>query len=131
MAAPIVSAKNNPLFQTPGSLPNMSETLVDWFQPLTFFRVTKEVIDYRVVETLTEVTARGVRQPMTAQQLQIKPEGQRAWLWETIHAWPDTPLEVDEIISFNGVKYRVMQRLDWREYGYLEFHIVQQSSETA
>lgn len=124
MAAPIVSAKNLPLLQTPGSLPNMSGTLTDWFQPLVFSRVTKEIIDYRVVETLTEVQAMGVRQPLSAQELQVKPESQRAWKWEQIHAWPDTPLQVDEIIAFNGIKYRVMEKWDWTEYGYLQFHIL-------
>ena len=103
----------------------MGEVLPSWFQPLTFDLVTKTVVDYEVQEVRQTIQTQGVRQPMSAKQLEIKPEGQRAWQWETIHCLPDVKLKVDDIVIFDGVRYRVMQKWDWSEYGYLEYHIHQ------
>lgn len=106
-------------------LPQVGEVLPSWFQTLTFDLVTKSLVDYEVQEVLTTIKTKGVRQPMSAQQLAIKPEGQRGWRWETIHCLPDVKLNLDDIIIFDNIKYRVMQRWNWAEYGYLEYHICQ------
>lgn len=119
----ITNAKDKPL--TYSGLPQVGDVLPSWFQPLTFDVVTKTIVNYEVEETTLTITTQGVRQPMSAQQLSIKPEGQRAWKWETIHCLPDVKLRVDDIVIFNGTKYRVAERWDWSEYGYLEYHIHQ------
>lgn len=119
----IINAKDKPLTYT--GLPQVGDVLPYWFQPLTFDLVTKSIFNYEVEEIIVTITTQGVRQPMTAQQLSIKPEGQRAWKWETIHCLPDVKLRIDDIIIFNGVRYRVMQRWDWSEYGYLQYEICQ------
>lgn len=119
----IVNAKDKSLSYS--GLPQVGEVLPSWFQTMTFDVVTKAVVNYEVQEVLSSITTQGVRQPMSAQQLAIKPEGQRAWKWETLHCLPDVKLRVDDVVIFNGVKYRVMQRWNWSEYGYLEYHICQ------
>ena len=119
----IINAKDKPLIYS--GLPQVGEVLPSWFQTMTFDVVTKTIVNYEVKETLTTITTQGVRQPMSAQQLSIKPEGQRAWRWETLHCLPDVKLQVDDIVIFDGIKYRVMQRWNWAEYGYLEYHICQ------
>lgn len=121
----IKNAADIPLDKSFSTLPNVSEVLPDWFQTLTFELVTKGLVDYEVVETLVTITTQGVRQPMSSQKLELKPEGQRAWKWETIHCLPDVKLKVDDIIVFDNVKYRVMNRWNWAEYGYLEYEICQ------
>lgn len=107
------------------SLPQVSEALDGWFQTLTFQLVTKSLVDYEIKEVLQPIITKGVRQPFTAQQLAIKPEGQRGWLWETLHCLPNVQLKIDDIVIFNGVRYRVMQKWNWQEYGYCEYHICQ------
>lgn len=119
----IFNAKDRPL--TYSGLPQVGEVLPSWFQTLTFDVVTKAIVNYDVEETIFTITTQGVRQPMSAQQLSIKPEGQRAWKWETLHCLPDVKLKVDDIVIFDGVKYRVMERWNWAEYGYMEYHICQ------
>lgn len=121
----IFNAKDRPLNCNPGTLPNLSGALLNWFQRMTFTKVTKTVVDFQVVEQEDEYTALGVRLPMQPQQVVIKPEGQRSWRWEVVFATPDLILNPDEIIRFGSVKYRVMGKLDWKEYGYLEYHISQ------
>lgn len=119
----IVNAKDKGLNFV--GLPQVDEVLPDWFQPLTFDIITKSLINYELQEVIVSVKTQGVRQPMTAQQLSIKPEGQRAWKWETIHCLPNVPLKIDDIVVFGNQKYRVMQKWDWSEYGYQEVHICQ------
>ena len=126
----ITNGKDTPLASSFSTLPNVSEVLPDWFQDLTFDLVVKSVVDYEVVETLTTIHTQGVRQPMSAQSIAIKPEGQRAWRWETIHCLPDVKLKIDDIIIFDGIKYRVAQRWNWAEYGYLEYEICQAYQES-
>lgn len=125
MAIPIFNASSVLLNQNPGTLPNVSRALLNWFQPLNFVTIVKTVVNFAVVETLTTVNFLGVRQPFTPQMLLMKPEGERQWKWETIHALPGLILSPDDIITFLGVNYRVMQKLDWKEYGFVEYHIVQ------
>lgn len=122
----IKNGKDVPLGSSFSTLPDVSDVLPDWFQNLTFQLVTKGLVDYEVVEILTTINTQGVRQPMSAQRISIKPEGQRAWKWETIHCLPDVKLNVDDIIIFDGVKYRVMNKWNWAEYGYLEYEICQE-----
>jgi hypothetical protein len=125
----IRNASSIPLSANPGTLPDVSGALADWFQPLTFTQIVKTVVNYQAVETETSTTFMGVRQPFSAQQLLMRPEGQRKWKWETIHAYPDLTLDVDDIITFSGVKYRVMQKSNWAEYGYVEYAIVEDYTE--
>ncbi len=121
----IQNASSIPLNANPGSLPNVSDALMSWFQQMTFTLITKSVINHELVEIGTDYSTMGVRQPFTPQQLAMKPEGQRQWLWETMHTLPGITLKVDDVIVFSGVRYRVMQKLDWKEYGFTELHIVQ------
>ena len=107
------------------NLPDVSDALLDWFQNMTFDLISKAITDYGLTETATTISTKGVRQPFSAQQLSIKPEGQRAWKWETLHCLPDVKLNPDDIVVFNGIRYRVMDKLDYSEYGYLEYHIIQ------
>lgn len=121
----IINGKDTPITNSFNTLPNVSEALPGWFQDMTFDLVTKSLVNYEVVEVLTTISTKGVRQPMSAQSISIKPEGQRAWKWETLHCLPNVKLNVDDIVIFDNVKYRVMHRWNWSEYGYLEYEICQ------
>ena len=119
----IINAKDKGLNFS--GLPQVGHVLPGWFQPLKFEIITKSLVNYEVEEVVIEVNTQGVRQPMTAQKLAIKPEGQRAWKWGTLHCLPDVPLKVDDKVVFGSKTYRVMNKWDWSEYGYLEYEICQ------
>lgn len=121
----LVNAKDTLLTDNPGTLPNMQQTLLNWFQVVTFTLISKSIVDHLLVESETPSSFLGVRQPMKPQMVAMKPEGQRSWKWETIHAHPDLVLKTDDVMVFFGIRYRVMEKLDWKEYGYVEYHIVQ------
>lgn len=122
---PIQNAADQLLSANPGTLPNVASALADWFQKTTFISLQKTVVNHENVETETARTYFGVRQPLKGQDLMMKPSEQRAWRWEMIHAYPDLILKPDEIIKFGNVRYRVMSKKDWKEYGYVEYHIVE------
>jgi hypothetical protein len=105
--------------------PQMQGALANWQRPMTFITTIKELVDFEVVETKTEINFKGVWQPYNSQQLNLKPEGQRAWKWFTCHAETRVQLDPDEIISYNGKDYRVMEKRDYNEYGYIEYHLIE------
>lgn len=121
----IKDASSIPLTANSGTLPNVSGALLNWFQILTFTTIVKTVVNFQLVETTTTQDYQAVIQPFTAQQLMIKPEGQRLWKWFTLHSFTDLILVPDDIATIQGVAYRVMGKWDWKEYGYIEYHLVE------
>lgn len=119
----IGQGKNIPLNKATGSVPDVGSALLDWFQPLVFGIVTKVTEGFQVVETVENISFMGVIQPLTARQLLLKPEGQRAWTWYWVHAQPSLELEVDAVIAYEGTQYRVMAKKDYDIYGYVEYEL--------
>lgn len=121
----IPNGKNVPINVRTGTVPDVSGALKDWFQLMTFEPVGKIVQGFQVVETGTPIKFWGVIQPLTERQLVLKPEGQRAWTWFLLHADPVLTLQVDDVVLYLGKQTRVMSRKDYANYGYVEYHIVQ------
>lgn len=121
----IFNAGMRPLFDRAGSVPDVSGALQEYFQPLVFTPVTEGVVGFQVQELGNPINFRGVIQPFTERQLELKPEGQRAWSWYTCHADPSLTLDVDDVVVWNGQQTRVMGRKNFRLYGYVEYHLVQ------
>lgn len=121
----IPAAKDKPFNQINFSgVPNMSGTLSGWFQPLTINVITKVIENFEVHETTTDVTFRGVWQPFSPKQLEMKPEGQRSWSWYMVHTQTDLKLKNDDVIKYRGHQYRVMANNNYNEYGFYEYHII-------
>jgi hypothetical protein len=91
---------------------------------MTFKKITKALLNFSIIEVATAFDTLGVRQPMKPQDLAMKPEGQRQWQWETMHTIPNVILVPDDVIEFSSIRYRVMSKTDWKEYGYIEYTIV-------
>lgn len=120
----ILNASTIPLNDNPGTLPNVVAAMASWFVGIVFGVITKTNVDYEIQETIETISFRGVWQPFKPEQLAIKPEGQRSWRWFMVHAEIGLILETDECIIYKGVRYRVMDRLDYQEYGYVQYDIV-------
>jgi hypothetical protein len=122
---PLQNASDTLLTDNTGNLPNLGDAVRGWLQPMTFGRVTKATVDHELQETVVQVQTQGFRAPLKPRDLMMKPEKQRAWRWEQLICLPDVVLEPDETVIFRGVPYRVMGINDYREYGYLEYHVTQ------
>lgn len=120
----ISNGANRPLNANSGTLPDVSGAMLDYFQPMTFGVVSKSIVNFQVVEEMVEVTFQGVWQPFTERQLQMKPEGQRDLSWYWLHAEPGLILVPDQVVIYLGKQYRVMTSKDYRLYGYVEYHLV-------
>lgn len=122
---PIINAASKTLLQQPqGSVPNMSDTLSNWLQAMTFGIVTKSQSNFEVTEQMTEVSFQGVWQPYSFQQLKILAEGERRWKWFTVHTKTNLELQVDDVVIYQGTQYRVMMDGSYPEYGFYEYHLV-------
>lgn len=121
----IKNASSIPLNQNSGTLPDVSGALLNWFQKMVFTRVTKKQVNYATVEEAENINFEGVWQVMSAQSLSMKPTGQRDWKWFTVHAQPSLILIPDEVITYQGTQYRVKDKIDYKEYGYVEYGLVQ------
>lgn len=121
----IAQGKDTPLNANSGTVPDMSDALLDWFQPITFGVVTTVVDNFQSVQTQVQTSFQGVWQPFTDRQLLLKPEGQRAWSWFQIHADPSLTLNVDSVIIYLGKQYRVMTHKDYSLYKYVEYHVIE------
>lgn len=124
---PIRNGSSIPLNQTPqGTVPNMAGALSGWMQNMVFTLIAQVVNGvFTVTETPTNIAFQGVWQPFTAQQLMIKPEGERGWKWFTVHTLVSLPAKLDDVITYRGTQYRIKEKLDYSEYGYFEYHLVE------
>jgi hypothetical protein len=113
-----------PLNQISG-MPNVSGALSGWLSTFTF-RVRKDVVtDGLVTHQETDYTMQGMMQPLNNAAIMLKPEGQRSWNWFTFHTVSSSPsLDVNDVIIYNGVAYKIMGQYDWHLNGYMEYHIV-------
>ncbi len=107
------------------SLPKVESALFGWMQIMTFNLICKKNIDGYTQEVKSIIKTRAVRQPMTPQQLSLKPAGQRSWKWETLHALPDLQLQLDDQVTYLDKTFRVMEKSEYPEYGYIEYHLGQ------
>lgn len=126
----IANASNIPLDARSGTIPNMRDALKNWFQYLTFSKVTKSVEAFQAVETREDISFWGLIQVYTDKQLLLKPEGQRSWSWFKVFAQAEPAgaviqLDVDDIIFYRGVQTRVMALKEWALHSYIEYDWVQ------
>lgn len=106
-------------------LPNLSNAVRAWLQPLSIDRITKSIVNYQAVETKTTITFTGVVAPLSQTELEIKPEGQRNWRWLEVHTTVDLSLALDDIVVFKSRKYRVMGLSDFVDYGYYRYELAE------
>lgn len=103
------------------NLPNMSQTIIGWFQPITFVKLSRSVVDYEQVLTETRINTQGVVQPYKPEPLEIQQYGTQSWIWQDMHCLPNVTLKTDEIIVYQNIRYKVLYKKDYTEYGYVEY----------
>lgn len=120
---PLKNAKDLGLFSN--NLPQVDEVIMDWFLPVSFGKVTKQLLNFKVQEVVETIETQGVVQPLSPRELEMKPEGQRAFTWLMVHCLPNVQLKTDDILIYNSTRFRVMASNDYSAYGYLEYHLMQ------
>jgi hypothetical protein len=103
----------------------MTEAMSNWYQPITFVLITKETINFQVVETRAEIMFNGVVESITPTALMIKPEGQRNWNYINVWVSGSIDLKNDDQFLYQSKVYRVTMENDWSPYGYQQFECVE------
>lgn len=130
MAGPIGDRSKANMFDTGGTVPNMSGALTDYFQAMVFNMLTKTSVAGQAVETEHPINFQGVIQPLDQEDLLLRPEGQRSWTWYTLHSDLALNLKTDDIVLWQGKPTRVMFKKDFVTYGYREYGLVQDWEQT-
>jgi hypothetical protein len=99
------------------SLPDVSDALREWEQPITVNAVTVNRVDGVATETRTPRTVDMVVQVAEAQQLQVE---QLDWSKRHIQCHTRADIFMKEIVEFQGEDYIVRSRNPYGQYGYTE-----------
>lgn len=121
----IQNANKKTVSQSTPGIPYVGDAITSFFQRIVFGIIQKTQVDGFTQEIIEEVENYGVRQPFSPEQLKILKEGERSWNWSNLHCATDLILNTDDRILIHGVRYRVMSKTDYTEYGYLEYSIVE------
>lgn len=97
-------------------LPNMVRSLSGIGVPCRFRIVSKAVQDHQVTESESRDSYfNAAMMPMTAQELRIKPEGQRNLMWWTL--FTTQKLYNDDFLKdVENRNFRVMKKENWGSY---------------
>jgi hypothetical protein len=106
-------------------LPKLNTAIGPWAQTFTFEILTKKQVNYQTVETRFKRTVKGVVAPLSARQLELKPEGQRAWRWQEVHCKAGLELKIDDEVIYKCVRYRVMAVQDFSDYGFVRYELAE------
>lgn len=122
----IGNGKNVLLNAQSGTVPDMSGALQGWMQKMVFTTIVKTINELsQLVETPTTFAFEGVWQPMSAQAISMKPEGQRAWKWFQAHSTIALPLQPDDLVTYLGQQYRVKAVNLYNLYGYYNYELTE------
>jgi hypothetical protein len=105
-------------------IPKIRTALSGWQSPITLIKITQTNVDGDITDSETEITFQGVVQPLTPEALKIKPLEERSWEWLMIHTKTGAEISTNDLIGYNGKKYKVMFENDYVLNGYYEYHLV-------
>lgn len=124
----IINGKNRPLGSGAQFVPDVSNGVMDLMQNVTVGVMQKVNNQGYTTEIPIYTKTMATREPFTARQLEIKPEGQRAWAWYRMRMLINLVLKTDDRFLLNGIKYRVMRSSNYFEYGYNEYDVIEDYS---
>lgn len=120
----------NPLDLSRNGLPDVGNAMEGIFYPITAVTVQKQEIGGFVKEICLTVKTKGVVQPMRAQEVEIKYEGQRTWKYFTLHCLPNLNLKPDDAVIIKDTRYRCLGKEDYSIYGFIKFDLAEDYTET-
>ena len=105
--------------------PQISTAFGGWARKLSIVKIVQTIINGDPVETQFPYNFEGVFQPLKAEQIQQKPEGQRSWSWFMIHWFNGCPtLKTNDKIIYKGQQYKVMDVYNYSENNYMRYDII-------
>ena len=108
------------------SLPDLSDVMTQWEVPMTANYVTQTVVDGVVTDTEVSKAIKGIMQPLKAEEIMLKDEGQRSFDWYLVQVREGTygELFTTQILIINSIPYKIKAKKDWVLNGYREYHAI-------
>jgi len=107
-------------------LPDMSDALFDFGDPISLGLIAKTAVDFESQETFTVLKSiYGVKTPTPARELLLLPEGERQFKYWTFYS-DDTSVPLDSYLQDEeGLQYRVTDYEDWGASGFRKYQLQQ------
>lgn len=110
----------------------MYDTLTNWEIPITFIKITQNVVDGDLVTSQEQIGFLGVWQPLRMENLELKPENQRTWSWYWLHVRYGTiDLKPADKVIYKDTRYKVMSKKDYSLNGYTEYELILDYEQTS
>lgn len=106
-------------------VPYLATAVRGWTQPISVELVTKSIVNYQVVQTRTPTTLNINIQPMPAQEVVRRPEDQRKWRWWSIIVREGPLLDIDDVVTVDGVSYRIVKVHNWTLSGFQKYEALE------
>lgn len=121
-----MAGRDKLISQMSAGLPDVSEVLNGWEISMTANYVSQELVDGIVQNVTSTKPIKGIKQPLKAEEIALKEEGTRSWSWEQIHVRESTygELFTSQILTINGVNYKIKAKKDFVLNGYREYHAI-------
>ena len=111
-------------------MPQMDTTLIGWEVPIELIKITQDVIEGDLVTSEQTFKFLGVWQPLSAEQLQLLPEGQRSWENVWIHCKSSSlNLETGDKVRFKNRRYKIAQKKDYGLNAFVEYMLTRDFEE--
>lgn len=113
-------------------MPQMQTALQGWEVAIYADYIKQEWVNGEPVEIKKTEKIIGTRQPLKSEEVELKPEGQRNWVWYQLHV--DSAykrLEIQQVVNIKGEDYRVMAVKDYSLNGFYEYHVIKDYQENA
>jgi hypothetical protein len=114
-----------PLNQQSG-MPQMGPAFAGWQKPIVLTKRTQTITAGLVSYSDVVINFRGTIQPLSPEEIELKPQAQWSWKWLQIHVQVPSSLTLttnDQII-YNTELYKIMAVKDYSLNAYIEYHAV-------
>lgn len=114
-------------------MPQMYAAFQGWQVPFTLVKISQQNVDGDIMDVETTLSYKGTVQPLSPEQIQLKPEGQRSWEWLQVHVITDvdTDLVTNDRVMYDGRPYKVMFVKNYKLNNYIEYHLLEDYRDAA
>lgn len=107
-------------------MPQMGPAFAGWTQQITLGLVQQYDEKGLTKKRVKRIRFQGTIQPLKPTELQFKPEALRRFPWLQIHMFtPRQRLDTNDIIEYDGRRYKVLGVYDYSLNNFFEYHVVE------
>lgn len=103
------------------AIPKVGHVLRGWMQKIDVSKITKVVINHRVVKSPTVDIYELNLQPMSPEKVNKKPEEQRSWKFYDIWMRSSRELNNNDEIHIGNKKYTIISKYAWEQAGFFHY----------